>query len=91
MGLCWEPVIDSQGNVTGFKWTDKAPDPTNNIFELAVYVNDDATKYDFNYTSEHRSNMGAAQITFYGENEDDIFTVDGTAISPIALTCSPRL
>ena len=77
-GLSWKPIIDKNNKILGFEWTDLAPDPANQIYALAIHINDDAFKYDFDYTT-HRSNLGAAKITIYGENKRDVFVVAGTA------------
>ncbi len=77
-GLSWIPVIDKEGNITGFEWTDAAPDPTNNIYKYAVYVNDPGT-FDPSEPKKNRKQMGTATITTYGLTKTDIKEFRGTS------------
>ncbi|NHN27954.1 hypothetical protein FIA58_019930 [Flavobacterium jejuense] len=77
-GLSWTPVIDKDGNVTGFKWVDDAPDPANQIYKYAVYVNDPGTFNPENPT-KNRKQIGTATITTYGLTETDIKEFKGTS------------
>ncbi len=77
-GLSWVPVVDKDGNVTGFEWTDEEPDPTNNIYKYAVFVNDPGT-FDPTDPKKNRKQMGTATITTYGLTKTDIKEFKGTS------------
>jgi len=78
-GLSWTPTIDDKGKVTGFEWTDAAPDPTNNIYKYAVYFNDPGDyTVDKPKSNKGRKQMGSAKVTAYGLNKTDVKTFDAT-------------
>lgn len=78
MGLSWKPIIDKEGRVQGFEWTDEAPDPANNIYKYAVYVNDPGT-FNPNNPKKNRKQMGTATMTVYGLTQDDVTEFRGTS------------